>query len=167
MRYLILLMTLFITSPALADWFHTLARYECNQAADALLLSYLGAYNEDGEALLAKAGENEWNPWSLLEIQDDTKGTYVTGIKSIERSCKLSDGIYVVIISGQPGNTNILGRCGAQATASVKIIKNNNPIYTGSFESDCHSGAPVITEIKASPNNSIKITTTPNNDFFK
>lgn len=167
MRRIILFMMLFIAPPVFADWFHTLARYECDQAADTLLISYVGAYNEEGDTLLAKAGENEWNPWKLLEVQDDDKGTRVTGIKSIERSCKLSDGVYEVVISGEPGNINILGRCGSQATASVKITKDKNSVYSGSFEGDCHSDAPVTTKIKAGPNNLLKITTTPKNEFFK
>ncbi|MGZ5069659.1 MAG: hypothetical protein ACXWF8_09190 [Methylobacter sp.] len=155
-----------ITPPAFADWFHKLVRYECDKATNVLAISYIGAYNEAGEAMLANAGKDEWDPWKLLEIQDDDTGSQVTKIKSEERTCSLSDGTYKVVIAGAPDNANILGRCGANVSASVVITNNEKSIYSGGLEGDCQGDAPIITEIKIVPGKLPQVTTVPKNEFY-
>ena len=55
-------------SDAHADYFRTLVGYECDVAANKIILTYLGAYNEAGDSLVQNKTDDQWDPWSLIEM---------------------------------------------------------------------------------------------------
>lgn len=152
-----------------ADQFYVLVGYTCDTRNDRILLTYDGAYNEDGQAMVAKKTKNQWEPWSLVTGTDD--GDHIKSLKTVRGSCRLSDGIYQVEITPSPGNFNIQGRCGAWMTASAKVKKQHKIIYSvPRFENDCHDmDTPVITKIiiEAGKPAPAQVTTVKWDDFYK
>ena len=154
-------------STASADWFHKLVRYRCDKANNTLIVSYVGAYNKEGEALLAGAGKDDWDPWQLLKMHDGKEGSRVMAVKTERRVCQLQNRVYKVAITGEPGNWNLGGRCGANASAMVKIESNGKSVYRGYFEGDCHGAASILTEIEVKPGSEPQLKVTPNDEFYR
>ncbi|WP_372016160.1 hypothetical protein [Pseudoxanthomonas sp. 10H] len=154
-------------APAHADRFHALVEYACDRAGDTLAITYSGAYDEAGEARKAARGEDAWDPWDLLEIVDDEQGTRVTEIREVERTCPLSDARYRVVVRGAPGNGNILGRCGATASAQVRVWRGTELVFDEALEKDCHGGEPLVTAIELRPGAPPRVTRTPPLAFYR
>lgn len=152
-----------------ADQFYVLVGYTCDIRNDRLLLTYDGAYNEDGEAMVAKKTKTQWEPWSLVTGTDD--GDHVKSLKTVHGSCRLSDGLYQVVISPSPGNFYVQGSCGAWMTAEAKVKKKNKIIYAiPHFENNCHDmDTPVTTGITIQPGKPVpaEVKTVQWNDFYK
>lgn len=53
-------------SNAHADFFYKLVGYECDKKADAVILTYAGAYNEAGKEMRKNKGPRQWDPWKLV-----------------------------------------------------------------------------------------------------
>jgi hypothetical protein len=167
MKKLLALVLCMSSGLAHADWFYKLAGYTCDAKNNQLLLTYDGAYNEEGEAMLAHKTKTQWDPWSLVTTTDD--GDHIKSRKTAHGSCKLSDGIYQVEIRPVPGNSNIQGRCGAWATAGARVMKGNKAIYSiSSFESDClDTDTPVTTRVVIQAGKPAEVRTVKGNDFYK
>jgi hypothetical protein len=144
-----------------------LVGYECDVAANKIILTYLGAYNEAGDSLVQNKTDDQWDPWSLIEMKDDEN---IGSLKSIERTCGLKDGAFKVTIRPTPGNMNVMGRCGATITASLEIEYAGKIVYhLGGFQEDCHSsyGQPIITKVIFDPDSSKPtIVETPYDEFY-
>lgn len=135
MKALITLLLLASSMSTYADSFYVLVGYICDAKNDQLLLTYDGAYNEDGEAMMANKRNTQWDPWSLVTLKDDD---HIGTLKTVRANCRLSDGLYKVTITPSPGNFNIQGRCGAWMTASATVTKGREIIArVPRFESDC------------------------------
>lgn len=156
-----------LPAPARADWFRTLVRYECDTAANALTVTYAGAYNEEGDTMIAQAGDDAWDPWSLLEIRDDEQGTRVERIKRVSRTCDLGTASYRVTLSGKPGNMDLIKRCGLAASAHVLVEQGGATVFDSSLEGDCHDGQPIITRIEIVPGVAPRVTRTPRDAFHR
>src|SRR5262249_10880848 len=116
-RYVIALAALLFARSASADAFYKLVGYQCDREKDRIVISYRGAYNEDGEAMVQSKGPDEWEPESLIESMRDDD--HIGELETIHRTCKLKDGVYTVSLGTSPGNFNIQGRCGAHFSAWV------------------------------------------------
>jgi len=132
---------------AQADWFYTLVRYECVPSEGRIVVSYVGAYNAAGEAMVANKSANEWDPWKLVEIKDDDVHTRIVATHPVTQVCLLRDGEYTVVIRPVPGNYNVQGRCGAHMSAGVRVTRAGQVILDTDFEGDCHDTTPVVTKI--------------------
>ncbi len=142
----VVLLALSVTT-AYADSFYKLVGYECDTKKNAVILSYVGAYNEAGEEMMDKKGSQQWDPWSLIETMKDDD--HIGSLKTIQAQCKLKDGIYKITIGASPGNFNIQGRCGAFMSAWAEVRKDSKVLLSRHvFEADCHdTDTPVTTEI--------------------
>lgn len=156
-----------LPSSARADGFRTLVRYECDKAGNVLAITYAGAYNEDGDRMVAQEGDDAWDPWSLLDIQDDEQGTRVSRIKSVSRTCDLGKASYRVTLSGKPGNMDILKRCGLAVSANVLIEQDGTTVFDSALEGDCHDGQPIITRIEVAPGAAPRVVRTPRDEFYR
>jgi hypothetical protein len=152
-----------------ADVFYVLVGYTCDARSDRLVLTYDGAYNEDGKAMVAKKAKTQWEPWSLIKAMRDDD--HIKSLRTVRGSCRLSDGIYQIAITPSLGNFNIQGRCGAWMTAGASVRKSNKTIYSiPGFESDCQDmDTPVTTRVtiqagKAAP---AEVRTVKWDDFYK
>lgn len=145
------LLLLFLTSlPTSADWFYVLAGYVCDDKADELRITYDGAYNEAGEALIASRSKTQWDPWQLVVTKDDD---HIGSLKVVRAKCRLSDGTYDIEITPSPGNLNVQGRCGAWMTAGAKVTKRKRVLYSiDRFDNDCHdTQSPIVTRVTIKP----------------
>jgi len=116
--------------------------------------------------LATNAGIDDWTPMDLIKIKDEKRGTYVIGVLSETRYCLLSDGMYKFVISGKPGNGNLLGRCGATATFSISIDREGKNIYSGNLEGDCLENDPVIISITIEPEKPPQVKEVPKKEFY-
>jgi hypothetical protein len=138
--------------------------YSCDTANDQLIVYYKGAYNEAGEEMLKQKGENEWDPWSLIETDED--GEIIRSIKTIERTCALAHGSYQIRLGPSPGNSKVTGMCGAHMGAWVEVLRSSEVIVPKQgLGPDCDLKAPVTTKITISPKP--VITTVPADDFYR
>jgi hypothetical protein len=73
MRWLLAVaMMILSTSTAYADSFYKLVGYECDEKADAVILTYKGALNEAGKEMMKNKSPRQWDPWKLI-IRDTKK----------------------------------------------------------------------------------------------
>lgn len=165
---LIIIAILFSATAAYADWFYKLVGYSCDTKANTITITYQGAYNEAGEAMIKTKGPQQWDPGELIESMKDVD--HIGSLKTIKRKCKLRDGVYTITIGPVPGNTNIQGECGSWTTAWAEVRRGSKVILPHrNFEAWCDdSQTPVITKIiiKAGNDKPI-IKTIPWNDFYK
>lgn len=149
-RLALLLLFILTPLPVLADSFYVLAGYVCDRKRDELRLTYDGAYNERGEAMVANRTATQWDPWKLVVAKDDD---HIGSLKTIQAKCRLSNGTYAIEIAPSPGNFNVQGRCGAWMTAGAKVSKYNKIIYQiYRFSNDCFDmDAPIVTRVSMGP----------------
>jgi hypothetical protein len=143
-RYVLVTVALMLSLPVYSDSFHVAVQFECRKAADFVAVSYRGAYNDEGEVMMERLGEDGIDPWKLVEVTDDR----ITRMDTVKRECELSDGLYVVEIGPSPGNGNIQGRCGAQISAWAAFYKGHELLLRTEFESDCFDvESPIRTRV--------------------
>ncbi len=112
MRLLVpIVVILLSTTTAHADFFYKLVGYECDEKANAVILTYTGARNGAGKKMMKNKGPQQWDPWSLI-VKDKKNRNYIGSHKTVNSQCKLSDGIYEITIGPLPGNANLQGMCG-------------------------------------------------------
>jgi hypothetical protein len=166
----LVLSALFLFAPlSKADSFYTLVRYECVPASSQIIISYVGAYNEAGQAMINTKGANEWDPWTLVKIRDDDNRTEIVGIREVKKTCKLRDGVYTVTIRPSPGNLNLLGECGSHISAGVRVSRANRRIIDTDFEyGGCLNSGLIVTKVVVSAGQeSASVTKVEWNDFYK
>lgn len=164
-RCLPLLLLLMMTSlSASADSFYVLAGYVCDKKADELRITYDGAYNEAGNAMMANRRETQWNPWDLIVAKNET---HIDSLKTVTANCRLSNGVYTIEITPSPGNYNILGHCGGWMTAGAKVFKGSKEIYSiGRFENDCIGQKPIVTRVSVGPKRKRPVETSVRSEEF-
>lgn len=150
MKQLVSLLLMMASLSASADAFHVLVGYVCDQKADELRITYDGAYNEAGEAMMAGRTATQWNPWELTLAKD---ADHIGSLKTLQAKCRLSDGTYDIEIAPSPGNFSVQGRCGAWMTARAKVSKKKKVIYSiNRFSNDCFDmDAPIVTRVFIGP----------------
>jgi len=175
LRLRILMKSLFIiaiivlsTASAHADFFYKLAGYECDEKADAVILTYVGAHDEAGKKMMKNKGARQWDPWSLV-VKDRKNGDSIASCKTVHGQCKLSDGIYDITIGALPGNANLQGRCGGFMSAWAEVKRNTETVLSRhEFEfGDCHVAQPVTTKITIQAGGKPDIVKVPWDDFYK
>lgn len=133
---------------ARADFFYKLVGYECDEKADAVILTYKGGLNEAGKAMMKAKGPREWDPWKLI-IRDKKNRNLIASHKTVGGQCRLSDGVYDVAIAPLPGNANLQGKCGGFMSAWAEVKRDGKTVLPRhEFEfGDCHMAEPVTTRI--------------------
>jgi hypothetical protein len=139
--------------------------YTCDQRHDQVVIDFIGAYNEEGEAMLKNMGPNTWDPWKLVSF--DKSGDHIVKIKTIKRSCSLSDGQYSIEIGPSPGNTNVQGECGANMGAWAKVIRGTKELVYKEMGA-CRMNEEVVKRIVVrAGNDKPSITIVKWEDFYK
>jgi hypothetical protein len=140
-------------------------RYDCNVKGGEVSVSYDVAYNEAGEELMQSAGENAWDPWTLVEV--DKSGDRIAKTKTIKRQCKLKDGIYLVEITAAPGNWNLQGMGGGDMSARAAIYKGKKRLVEVVLGGGRSSEDAVVARVSVrSGSSEPSITTVPYDDFY-
>jgi hypothetical protein len=156
------------TTSAHADFFYKLVGYECDQQADAVIITYVGALNQAGKKMIRNKGPRQWDPWSLM-VKDKKNKNFIGSLKTVHGQCTLGDGIYEITIGALPGNGNLQGKCGGFMSAWAEVRRDSKTVLPRhAFEyGDCHVSQPVTTKIviEAGGKEPI-ITKVPWDDFY-
>ncbi|MHB1186182.1 hypothetical protein [Thiobacillus sp.] len=166
MPFLILIALALLPIKALADEFYTLVKYNCDQSGDRIIVTHIGAYDEEGKALISKKDQNSWDPGELRGMQPTDKRFGAP--KTIIRTCRLSDGLYTFRLRAMPENfKNITGQCGDWETASVVVLRNDRELVHVQLDQSCYNWkAPVITSIQIHARQEKPILATKSADEF-
>jgi len=155
MRPTVALLLYFLLASAHADAFFKLVGYQCNSESDLLVLTYDAAANGAGQSMLKAKTEHQWDPWTLIRMRDDDN---IESTMTVQRTCKLSDGVYSIELGPVPGNMNIQGHCGAWISAWAEVRRGTRVIYPRSdFESGVgcfFADGEITTRIEISPRRS-------------
>jgi hypothetical protein len=149
MKYLLVIAAIVLsTTSAHADFFYKLVGYECDENANAVILTYDGALNEDGKKMMKNKSPRQWDPWSLI-VKDKKNRNYIGSLKTVYGQCKLSDGIYEITIGALPGNGNLQGKCGGFMSAWAEVRRDSEiALPRHAFEyGDCHVAQPITMKI--------------------
>jgi len=161
------MLLLFLSLPASADSFYVLIGFRCDASADTLTITYDGAYNDAGKAMLENKRPTQWDPWKLISMRDDD---HIGESKTMRRTCRLSDGAYEIRLWAAPGNSNVQGRCGAHMSAGAEVKRGKRLLSRiDSFEPDCHDvDAPIINRVVIRPGSLKGIEArVPHDEFYK
>jgi hypothetical protein len=130
-------------SAAWADHFEQVVSFECDKAANRLIIEHKGAYGAEGDLLVKDIGDDQWNIRTLMLLDADG---VPRGTQKIERSCKLQRASYEVIISGVAW-----GRYGQDEPAHITIRADNTTILDGDLQGNPFADPnPVISRIVVS-----------------
>jgi hypothetical protein len=130
-------------SAAWGDHFEQVVSFECDQAANRLIIEHKGAYNEAGDLLVKAIHDDQWNIRTLMSV--DANGV-PRGTQKIDRSCKLRGASYEVTISGVAW-----GRDGQDESAHVTIRADKTTLFDSDLQGSPFTGAnPVVSRIVVS-----------------
>lgn len=169
MKWLIAIAVIVLSaSTAHADFFYKLVGYECDEKADAVILTYEGALNEAGKELMKNKGPRQWDPWKLI-VRDKEKRNWIGSRKTVGGRCELSDGTYEIDIGPLPGNDNLQGKCGGFMSAWAEVRRGSEivlPRHMFEF-GDCHVAEPVTTKILIEAGKKPVVQKVPWDEFYR
>jgi len=106
---------------------------QCDKRSDRLILTYGAAANGEGQRMMEKKTSTQWDPWTLIEGQDEYN---IGSTTTVRATCKLSSGVYSIALGPVPGNTNPQGRCGAWISPWAEVRLGKKVVYPrADFES--------------------------------
>lgn len=163
MKTTIALLLCLLATSARADAFFKLVGYECDKQSDRLVLTYGAAANGAGQSMLEAKTNNQWDPWTLIQMRDEDN---IASTTTVQATCKLSDGVYSIALGPVPGNMNTQGRCGAWVSAWAEVRRGKKIIYPRTdFESGVgcfYTNGEITTRVEIAPRRaSHKITRFP------
>ena len=163
---LFVLLSALLPAAAHADEFYTLVGYRCDAKANELIITYRGAYNAAGEAMVAHKGATEWSSYELLTAADRAQGR---DGRVITASCSLHEVRYTIRIGAEAQNSNPGGECGAEVGGWVEVKPGRGaPAFRRSLEPYCHSSDTVTTRIVFHPGSrQPALTEVEQSEFFK
>jgi hypothetical protein len=165
-RALLVLVSGLLPLVAHADSFTHLVGYQCDARRNELVVTYRGAWNEAGEAMLAAKTATEWDPLNLATaIDDDHYGPS----RVVEARCILRKAVYRVRLGASPQNTRMDVRCGLEIGAWVEVAtgRDRTP-FRHEFARSCDSDDLVVTRLVFRPGVHEPVTTSVEHDeFFK
>jgi hypothetical protein len=127
-KFLFFIFLLALSESANADSIYTVVGFRCDQAKDALVLTYEGAYDHAGEELVKNKKPNQWDLWTLYEKR-----------QTIQQRCSLSDGDYELSIS-----TYSRGSCFDCFGIWVKVIRGNKLVFDKGLDGFEGPPAPAV-----------------------
>jgi len=130
-------------------------QYRCDTKGNYVQVQLLHDYTDP---------ENSWDPWTLVD--DGGTGRYIKKTKTIQKSCVLSDGIYIVEIGPEPCSYDTLGRNGAMMMAWAKVSKDGKQLARADFGA-CTTDVKVTTKLQIRPGQEAIIEEISGDDYFK
>lgn len=89
--------------------------------------------------------------WSLIDYSKRPDGDpdRVSGVREVARDCRLSGGVYKVMLRPGIPNPNLQGLCGAAVTGEIRILKDGTEVLEKTaFENlDCNARDSYVSEI--------------------
>ena len=149
-----------------ADQAVRLVGYCCDTRANELVVTYRGAWNEAGDAMLAARTRTEWNPATLVvQVDEDHYGPS----KVVRARCKLRAAVYRIAFSANRQGGRIDARCGWDIGAAVEVAGGADPApFRRDLEPSCASDTPVVTRIVFRPGvREPAVMTVAHDDFFE
>ena len=132
-----------------ADAFHGLVGYTCDARAGELVVTYRGAWNEAGEALLATRTRTEWNPVDLVRTFDDD---HYAKSAAVEARCVLGRVAYRVRVGANPQGGSMDRQCGLEIGGWVEVSDGSGaPAFRHDFARLCDFKERVVTRLVFRP----------------
>ena len=137
------------TVPASAtDTIYPLISYKCDTDADILTITNSLLKDDTGADFKYSAEEGTYSPWDMVEIARKTDSTRIIKSSKVSNSCKLSSGVYTVVLEPHIFSKNLDGLCGASISGAVTInFDGVELLERTAFEDHCKGNAPIITRI--------------------
>ena len=100
---------------------HAAARVDCDPSHDRVQIRHDALPGDAAGATVFR---------SLVEYsrRPDGDPDRVTDLRSVRHTCRLSGGMFEVVLRPVPMNENLQGMCGAVVRGSVTILRNGKPI---------------------------------------
>lgn len=110
-----------VVTSARADVVRDAAWVDCDKLRDRVTVRHGAASGTDPGATVF---------WSLVGYsrRPDGDADRVSELRSARHSCRLSGGLFEVVLRPVPMNDNLQGLCGAIVRGSVTILRNGQPI---------------------------------------
>ena len=141
----------FAASPlaAHADTFDRLVGYRCDARAGELVITYRGAWNEAGEALLATKTSTEWDPAGLLRAADDDR---YGPSEVVQARCVLRKTVYRIRLGANPRGGSMDRQCGQEIGGWVEVsVRPVGPVFRHDFTRLCEFRERVVTRFVFRP----------------
>ena len=156
----ILLLTLPVPAPSRGDSAWEQIRYICDSKQDTVRVDYVRTSEEP-----ATGKRDTWNAWSLTISAGDDR--HITGVKTVQRKCNLSDGSYVVEIKAEPCNYDTQGQNGSMTMANARILRGGRLLVDAHFGA-CEITGEVTTKVVVSPRlKKPQIVKVPADEYFE
>lgn len=131
-----------------ANDFYPLISYKCDTDADILTVTNSLLKGDKGANFKYSAANGTYSPWDMVDIARKTDSTRIIKSSKLSNSCKLSSGIYTVVLEPQIFSKDLEGQCGATISGAVTINRGGRELLERTaFEDYCHGNAPIITRI--------------------
>ncbi len=131
-----------------ADTIYPLISYKCDTDADILTITNSLLKGDTGADFKYSAEAGTYSPWDMVEIARKTDSTRIIKSSKVSNSCKLSNGVYTVVLEPHIFSKNLDGLCGANISGAVTInFDEVELLERTAFEDHCKGNAPIITRI--------------------
>ena len=149
-----------------ADTFERLVGYRCDARAGELMVTYRGAWNDEGKALLATKTDTEWDPANLVRtIDDDHYGPSAV----VEARCVLHETAYRIRLGANPQAGSMDRQCGMEIGGWFEVsARPDSPVFHHDFTRLCEFRARVVTRLVFRPGVAEPTSTSvASEEFFK
>ena len=152
MKIVLALLVASTSTAAMADQFYLTVGLDCNRIKSELIVSFRGAWNEEGEKAISALGKDGVDPRKLVVTTESLDGKYSYRTKTKTLVCVLAKHKYKVEISPlmAPGFSPA-GFCGARIGANV-VVRLNNKILAREGVDACTEKGSITTAIAIKPN---------------
>ena len=132
-----------------ADTFERLVGYRCDARAGELVVTYRGAWNEAGEALLGTKASTEWDPVDLIRTVDDD---HYGPSKVVDARCVLHETVYRIRLGANPQGGSMDRQCGLEIGGWVEVSAGSDaPAFHHDFTRLCEFRERVVTRLVFRP----------------
>lgn len=142
MNKLIFAIGIIFSIPIQAETAYPLIAYACDKNNNEIIIINSQDYESDPPSKYYHNDDDslqQYDPWKLVTITDDEKGTRITDTSEIKEECNLKYGDYTIYIRPEIFNGNVLGRCGAAISGNISIMSGNKVILDEiALQEDCH-----------------------------
>ncbi len=127
---------------------YPLLTYECDQAADMMLVTNSLLKGEQAKTFQYSDAEGTYSPWNMVELEEQDNSTKIVKTSNLVKTCTLSSGTYTATLEPQLFGRDLSGRCGASISNAITIDFDDVEILERTpFENFCHGNAPVIIRV--------------------
>jgi hypothetical protein len=121
----------------------------CDQENNVLKLKNEVKWGDAGKNFPFNKPQGTYNPWELVEIQDQHGSQIVVEKTSWDLRCNLSGFEYSIIVKPKIFNPDFHGSCGDRLSVIISVYKGSEELLLDRPMIEfCHGNAPILRGIK-------------------